>query len=94
MAPSVVLYYKRTGKKVTRLGLTVGTKLGSAVVRNRIKRKLREIYRLAEPQLKCGYDLVIVARTRARNADYQTLERELKRLFEASGLYENAGDRV
>ena len=86
-APSVVLYYRTTGRKVTRLGLTVGTKLGSAVVRNSIKRKLREIYRLEEPLLKSGYDLVIVARVRARDADYHALEKELKRLFEASGLY-------
>ena len=94
VSPSLALYYRRTGKKTTRLGLTVGTKLGSAVVRNRIKRKLGEIYRLEEPQLKCGYDLVIVARTRARSADYRTLERELKRLFEASSLYESGEGRA
>ena len=90
---SAALYYRRTGRPVTRLGLTVGTKLGSAVVRNRVKRRLREIYRLEEPKLKPGYDLVIVARVRARDADYHTLERELKRLFDMGGLYRESGGR-
>ena len=87
---SVVLYYRRTGRQTTRLGLTVGTKIGGAVVRNRIKRRIREIYRLEEPLLKPGFDLVVVARSRAKTADYRTLERELKRAFAAAGLYRTA----
>lgn len=75
---------------MTRLGLTVGTKIGGAVVRNRIKRRIREIYRLEEPLLKPGFDLVVVARSRAKTADYRTLERELKKAFAAAGLYRTA----
>lgn len=88
---SVVLYYRRSGRRSTRLGLTVGTKIGSAVVRNRIKRRIREIYRLEEPLMQPGYDLVIVARSRAKTADYHTLERELKKAFAAAGLYRTVG---
>lgn len=91
MQGSVVLYYRRTGRRSTRLGLTVGTKIGSAVVRNRIKRRIREIYRLEEPLLQPGFDLVIVARSRAKTADYHTLERELKKAFAAAGLYQTVG---
>ena len=87
---SVVLYYRRTVRQTTRLGLTVGTKIGGAVVRNRIKRRIREIYRLEEPLLKPGFDLVVVARSRAKTADYRTLERELKKAFAAAGLYRTA----
>ncbi len=87
---SVVLYYRRIGRQTTRLGLTVGTKIGGAVVRNRIKRRIREIYRLEEPLLKPGFDLVVVARSRAKTADYRTLERELKKAFAAAGLYRTA----
>ena len=90
---SVVLYYRRTNRQQTRLGLTVGVKIGHAVVRNRVKRRLREIYRLEEPLLKSGYDLVIVARERAAKADYPALEGEMRRLFESSGLYRD-GDRA
>ena len=86
----VVLYYRRTVPQTTRLGLTVGTKIGGAVVRNRIKRRIREIYRLEEPLLKPGFDLVVVARSRAKTADYRTLERELKKAFAAAGLYRTA----
>ena len=51
---SAALYYRRTGRPVTRLGLTVGTKLGSAVVRNRVMRRLREDYRHEGPREKPG----------------------------------------
>lgn len=45
-----------------RLGLTVSTKVGCAVVRNRVRRRLREIYRLNEDMLTSGVDIVVVAR--------------------------------
>lgn len=64
-----------------RLGLTVGVKVGKAVVRNKVRRRLREIYRLAEPRMQTGWDIVIVARTRAADADYKTLERSAEKLF-------------
>jgi ribonuclease P protein component len=65
----------RTG--VTRLGLTVSAKLGHAVKRNRIRRRLREAYRLEEDKLRAGCDIVIVARARALTADFSDLRKEL-----------------
>ena len=61
----------------SRLGLTVSRKVGCAVVRNRIKRRLREAFRLNKFKLPSGFDLVVIARVRANAADYETLEREL-----------------
>ena len=68
VGPAMVLYCRKNGGKENRLGFTVGTKLGCAVVRNRVRRRLREIYRLNEEKLRPGYDIVVVARVRASTA--------------------------
>ena len=83
---SVAVYFRRNGKRENRLGLTVGVKVGHAVVRNLIRRRLREIYRLSEELLIQGVDIVIVARSAAAKADYHELERELLGLFARLGL--------
>ena len=68
--PYMVLYCRRNNLGVNRLGYTVSTKLGHAVVRNRVRRRLREIYRLNSPALKNGFDIVVVARSRCVDARY------------------------
>ena len=60
--PYVVVYVKRTGRDTNRLGVTVSNKIGKAVVRNKVRRRLREIYRLHEHEMQRGCDLVFVAR--------------------------------
>lgn len=57
------------------LGLTVGLKVGNAVTRNKVRRRLRETYRINESQLKTGYQIVIVARNRCATATYQEIEK-------------------
>ena len=82
----LVVYCRRNGTKRNRIGLTVGAKLGHAVERNRLRRRLREIYRLHEAQFARGYDIVVVARTRAIGADYAALERAYLSLAAKLGL--------
>ena len=65
---------------------TVSAKLAHAVHRNRLRRQLREIYRLHEAQFARGYDIVVVARTRAIGADYAALERAYLSLAAKLGL--------
>jgi ribonuclease P protein component len=57
----------------TRLGLTVSSKVGNAVVRGRIKRRLRELFRKRRAQLPRGVDLVLIARQSASQADFSAL---------------------
>ena len=80
VSPTMVLYCRKNGRRENRLGLTTGTKLGHAVVRNRVRRRLREIYRLQEHRLSPGYDSVVVARVRAVYSRYAELERDFLRL--------------
>ena len=69
-----VIYCRSNPLEKNRVGFTVGKKLGKAVVRNRVRRRLREIYRLNEERIQCGYDLVIVARTAAVGARFSALQ--------------------
>lgn len=71
----LVLYCRRNGTAENRVGLTVSAKLGHAVVRNKLRRRLREIYRLHEAEFLPGWDIVVVARSRAVQASYQKLEK-------------------
>ncbi len=72
--PLLVVYVRKTRKDTNQLGITVSTKVGKAVVRNRIRRRLREIYRLNESRIDRGLQLVVVARVRASAASYRQLE--------------------
>lgn len=90
VTPFLVAYCRPNGRDHNRLGVTVSTKLGGAVVRNRARRRLREVFRLAAPDLKSGFDIVLVARQRCVDGDYKKLTaafyracRELKLLKEA-----------
>ena len=84
--PCLVVYARRNGAQQNRVGYTVSNKLGCAVVRNRVRRRLREIYRLNEPLLRRGFDIVVVARHRAAGAEYARLEREMLGSMRALGL--------
>ena len=82
----MVLYLRRTKRTDSRLGVTVSKKLGKAVVRNKIRRRLREIYRTNEDKLLPGFDLVIVARRGSTEAAYRDLEADFLRLAGKLGL--------
>ena len=69
----LVLYARRNRRNTIRVGLTVRKKLGKANVRNRVRRRLREVYRLNEEKFQSGWDIVIVARTRAIHAPFEKL---------------------
>ena len=73
VTPYMVLYCRKSATGESRVGYTVSVKLGHAVVRNRVRRRLREIYRLNLPALRPGWDMVIVARGRCVGAPYAKL---------------------
>ena len=68
-------------EKSARLGITVSKKVGTAVVRNRVKRWVREGYRkIAQPPPQ-GTDLVVIAKPSAANTSYRATAEELRRLL-------------
>ncbi len=82
----LVLYARKNRTDSNRVGITVSKKLGKAHVRNRIRRRLREIYRLNEEKFLPGWDMVVVARTKAVFADFETLTKAYLQLCEKAGL--------
>lgn len=80
--PTVAVYAKPNRLQKNRLGFTVGTKVGKAVCRNKVRRRLREAYRIHEEQFSSSWDIVVVARVKAAHVSYHHLERELLRAME------------
>ena len=89
----VVVYCLRTNKIENRLGITVSTKHGGAVQRNRIRRRLKEIYRIHEHTIRIGYSIVIVARSKSRCARWDELESSVLSLFRKLGLMEASNEK-
>ena len=86
--PGLVVYCQKNRQGKTRLGVTVSTKLGKAVVRNHVRRQLREMYRLHLPEMKKGYDVILVGRVKTVHTPYGKLDKQYARALEALGLLE------
>ena len=84
----VVMKALPNGLPLTRCGFSVSRRVGKAVVRNRVKRLLREIVR--PMPLKNGWDIVFIARPAVATADYTSLKRAVEGLLSRARLLEAA----
>ena len=91
VSPTLAVYARENRLGTSRLGLTVGTKVGKAVCRNKVRRRLREAYRIHEGDMLPGWDLVVVARVKAAHVPYRVLEWELLRLLDKLGVRKGEG---
>ena len=82
----LVLYARKNRTKENRVGITVSKKLGKAHVRNRTRRRLREIYRLNEEKFQPGWDIVVVARTKAVDAEFAKLTKSYLTLAKKANI--------
>ncbi len=94
----LVLHYLANELDVFRVGFSVSKKLGKAVVRNRVKRRLREAVRSVADDIEPGHDLILSARVRCRDASYWELVGAVVDLIMRAGLQlaadtEEAGER-
>ena len=85
-SPYMVLYARKNRTGTNRVGITVSKKLGKAHVRNRVRRRLREVYRLNEDQFQPGWDIVVVARSRAVEANFSKLTESYLSLAQKAGI--------
>lgn len=79
----LVMYVRPNGLEKNRLGISVSKKVGNSVVRHRLTRVIREVFRLNNPdRLEQGLDIVVIARGAAKGKKYQELEKSFFHLAE------------
>jgi len=74
-----------------RIGFITSRRVGGAVVRNGVRRRLRELVRASRPKLRRGVWLVLIARAKAAHADFSALEKEWTVLARRAGIFASAG---
>jgi ribonuclease P protein component len=90
-APLCTVFFRANGLAESRLGLTVPATVGNAVLRNRVKRRIREAFRLNRTGIPGGWDMVVNPRKDVARVPFVTLVQELMRLFPASPPSAGAG---
>lgn len=84
--PLLSARFLRTDLEVTRFGLSTGRRLGGAVVRNRVRRRIREVLRVMAPSFQPGWDVLIIARPAIVAADHDALVGALQRTLVRGGV--------
>lgn len=83
---NLILYVKKNDLNETRVGYTITKKIGNAVVRNKLRRRMKEIYRLNFHNIKEGYDLVFIAKRSLKDISYKELEGSMKHIMSIAKL--------
>lgn len=76
-----LLFAMETSRLDSRIGLTVSRKVGKAVVRSRVKRQVREFFRLTRHTFLPALDCVVIARPQAGRVERYVLRRDLQKIF-------------
>ncbi len=84
--PLLLLRYRRNELERTRYGISTSRRIGSAVVRNRLRRRLRTVLRQLDPDIERGWDLLLIARAEAAGASQAQLAEAVERLVATAGL--------
>ena len=82
----LVMYVKENDLGINRIGISVSKKVGNSVVRHRVKRLILESYRLHEDMFNSGLDMVIIARTTAKEKGYHDIESAVMHLGKLHGI--------
>ena len=86
----LVMYVLNNKEEENRLGISVSKKVGNSVVRHRITRLVRESYRLQKDKFQTGYDIVVIARSNAKDKSYSEIESALLHLAKLHNILEES----
>ena len=86
----LVMYVMENNREKNRLGISISKKVGNSVIRHRVKRLVREAYRLQEEKFASGLDLVVIARVTAKNISYWETESALLHLGGLQNILKSA----
>lgn len=89
---AIVVYFARNRLNTIRAGFSVSKKIGKSVVRNRVRRLIKEAFRLHIDDIKPGYDIIFIARTGHKELKYADIERSVMDVLKRAGLYVDKKD--
>lgn len=81
------MYAKENDLEYTRLGVSVSKKIGKSVVRNKVKRRIKEAFRTSYGSIKRGFDVVISVKEDVKNADYKEIKKQMIVLLKKLNLW-------
>lgn len=84
---NIVVYVSKNKKNLNRVGISVSKKIGKSVVRNRVKRLIREAFRVNKDKFKIGHDMIFVARAKSANCSFYDIQKSLFNLLKKAGVY-------
>ena len=90
--PLLVLYARPNALDQTRVGLVVSKRVGGAVVRNRVRRRLREAARLRLAAVRPGWDVLFIARSPLATAEFAQIGAAVEQLLRRAGLWSGPPD--
>lgn len=82
----LVIFFIKNDLDYNRIGFSVTKKLGNAVTRNKVRRLIRESYRIYKDDIKTGYDIIFLSRVRCKDATYKEVESSILNLLKRTKL--------
>lgn len=84
----VVMYIVLNKTSCNKTGFSVSKKVGKSVIRNKVRRRMKESYRLNSGRIKKGYNIVFISRVKANSASYAEIEKAMLSLFRRARILE------
>ena len=88
-----VMYVLKNNTEENRIGISVSKKVGNSVIRHHINRLVREAYRLQEDMFNSGLDIVVIARSTARDISYREVESAIMHLGRLQGILKRESEK-
>ncbi len=83
---NLILYVRKNDLDYNRIGYSITKKIGNSVTRNRVRRRMKEIYRLNQHRFNQGYDVIIIPKKNTVDISYKELESAMLHILKLAGI--------